>query len=123
MSQPRVGDADDWPGRLLVDCDGLKLGTIADVYFDEPGGRPQWILIHTGFFGVRETLVPARDARPAGDALRVPYRKTFLESGPNVDLSTGLSADERAQLATYYGPATEDAARPSSESGGTIIAM
>jgi sporulation protein YlmC with PRC-barrel domain len=40
MPTPRVEDIRAWLGRVMVDCDGNRLGEIADIYLDRETDRP-----------------------------------------------------------------------------------
>src|SRR3954447_1501703 len=89
--------------RTVVDRDGTKVGKVADVFLDNDTGRPEWLLVHTGLFGMRETLVPVAGSQPSGDDLVVPYDKDFIQSAPNVGTDEELSQDDEATLARHYG--------------------
>ena len=54
MNDKRSNPGEAWYDRTIVDDEGTKIGTIADVYFDNDSQRPEWALVHTGLFGTRD---------------------------------------------------------------------
>lgn len=102
-----IDTALEWRGRTVIDCAGEKIGTLKDVYLDE-SERPHWASVHTGLFGIRETLVPLDQAQPEGDALRLPFDREHVEDAPNLDPEVQLSAEEEEQLYRHYGLAARE---------------
>ncbi len=96
-------DSESWIGRTLIDTDDDKLGTIEAIYFDEQTGRPQWIAVKTGLFGMKHNFVPHADAMPDGDLVRTPYDKGLVDDAPKVDPDEDLADDQVAELYRYYG--------------------
>jgi stress response protein YsnF len=95
----------DWRGRTVVDRHGEKVGTLREIYLDETE-RPSWGSIHTGLFGLRQTLAPLREARLDGDQLRVPYERDHVKDAPNVDPDVQLTPEEEQRLYRHYDLAT-----------------
>jgi hypothetical protein len=111
MREVDIDTALEWRGRTVVDRAGETIGTLKDVYLDE-SERPHWGSVHTGLFGIRETLVPLDAARPDQDVLRLPFDRDHVKDAPNVDPEVQLTADEEQQLYEHYGlvsPAADDA--------------
>ena len=74
--------------KRIQDADALRqyrqtVGTIEDVYVDQETKKPEWLLVKTGLFGLRETFVPMSVLRPEGDDLRAPYSKDQITGAPN----------------------------------------
>jgi|SRR5215213_5832227 len=88
--------------RTVCDRDGDKIGTVADVFYDDATGAPEWLLVQTGLFGRRETFVPLESARTEGSDIVVPYAKDFVKDAPNVDTDEDLSVGDEQVLARYY---------------------
>ncbi|MFF5232927.1 PRC and DUF2382 domain-containing protein [Dactylosporangium sp. NPDC000521] len=91
-------------GHDLYDRDGDKVGTIGQIYVDR-SGRPAWASVHTGLFGMNESLVPLAGAGQHGDGdLRVGYEKARIKDAPNVDVSHDepLGADQVQELYRHY---------------------
>ena len=62
MAITDLGVLRGWGGQDLVDRDGVKAGSIVDLYIDEQTEQPTWGLVRTGLLGSRQTLVPLDQA-------------------------------------------------------------
>jgi sporulation protein YlmC with PRC-barrel domain len=99
-----LDDVQTWRGKKMVDADGDKIGTIEDVLLDRQTGEPAWAAVKTGLFGLKHTLVPIRDAQPAGDnEVRVPLQKDQVKDAPKIDPDGELSPEEERKLWEHYG--------------------
>jgi hypothetical protein len=114
MPELDIDTALAWRGRTVVDRAGEKIGTLADIYLDE-GERPHWGSVHTGLFGLRETLVPLDQAREQDDVLQLPFEQHQVNDAPNVDPEVQLTAEEEDALYRHYGLATDAPAMTRSE--------
>ncbi|MFD3677802.1 DUF2382 domain-containing protein [Streptomyces sp. NPDC058613] len=85
------------------DTDGEKIGSVGQVYRDDATGRPEWVTVKTGWFGVKESFVPLAGARSDGEALHVPHAKDVVKDAPRVDADQHLDADEEHRLYQHYG--------------------
>jgi hypothetical protein len=94
------GWTERWQNRALVDRHGEKIGTIAEVYVEAGAGHPEWVLVHMGLFGTRETFVPVSRARTYDGAVRVPYPKSFVRDAPNI--GNAERSEHLAALCEYY---------------------
>ena len=86
----------------VYDAEGEKVGSVSRVYLRDETGNPSWITVKSGFFGLRESLVPMGDVDLVGDELRVPYSKDVIKGAPHVDADDHLSPAEEEELHTYY---------------------
>lgn len=89
-------------GAKVVDRDGDKIGTVGRIYVDPSTGHANWAAVRTGLFGTSETFLPLREADEDGDAIRVPYEKSFVKDAPRIDDNTELTHDEEDELYAYY---------------------
>jgi uncharacterized protein (TIGR02271 family) len=105
---PNMDELQAWNGRNLIDRDGDKVGSIADVYLDEQTGTPEWLAVNTGLFGTKVSFVPTAEARTEGDDVRVPYEKSHIKDSPNVEADGALSEEEEARLYRHYDVAYDD---------------
>ncbi len=100
MAQFDVNEVD---GSTIYDRQGEKVGTVDDLYVDDATGRPEWLLIDTGFLG-RDALVPYRGLRRVQDGFQVAFEKDVIKSAPDVDRdSEELSEEDERDLYGYYG--------------------
>jgi hypothetical protein len=102
MPELDIDTALDWCGRTVVDRAGEKIGTLRDIYLDE-GERPHWGSVHTGLFGLRETLVPLDEAREQDDVLQLPFDQQQVTDAPSLDPDVQLTAEEEEALYRHYG--------------------
>ena len=100
---PNTQEVTSWKGQKLVSQDGVKIGTIDEVYVDEQTGKPEWLAVSTGLFGSRVSFVPLAEAQRDGDDIRVPYHKDQVKDSPNADADGALSQDEESRLYRHYG--------------------
>ena len=96
-------DFDSWIGSTLTDIHGHKLGTIDDVYADEPSGQPLWMLICSGRFSPRHSFVPLTDAVPDRGVIVTGYDRGQVEQAPPVDIADALPDDRVRELYAHYG--------------------
>ncbi|MGP4029307.1 PRC and DUF2382 domain-containing protein [Actinomadura sp. 3N407] len=90
-------------GMSVTDTNGTKVGTIKQVYLNDDSGTPEWVTVHTGWFGMRESFVPLSGARKSQDVLQVPYDKETIKGAPNVDADEHLSHAQIVDLYRHYG--------------------
>ncbi|HEX4813377.1 MAG TPA: DUF2382 domain-containing protein [Nonomuraea sp.] len=94
--------------RSLFDChvvgsDGQSIGQVGQVFLNERSGRPEWVTVRTGLFGMRQTFVPLASSRRTGEEIRVPFDKETIKGAPNIDVDDHLTLKEEAELYRYYG--------------------
>jgi uncharacterized protein (TIGR02271 family) len=90
-------------GQDIYGSDGDKIGSVTQVYADDQTGKPEWVSVRTGLFGMKETFVPLADAALSGNGLSVPYEKAFVKDAPNMDEDGHLTPEQERQLYDYYG--------------------
>ncbi len=72
-------------GATAYDPSGEKIGKIHELYLDGQSREPKWASVHTGLFGMTESLVPLAGARPDGeDSVRVAVAKGAVKDAPHV---------------------------------------
>jgi uncharacterized protein (TIGR02271 family) len=91
-------------GNDVYSSDGEKIGRAGTVYLDDQSGRPEWVTVNTGLFGMNESFVPLQSATFADNRLTVPFTKDVVKDAPNVDPDEGhLSPEEEERLYRHYG--------------------
>ncbi|MFH8367139.1 DUF2382 domain-containing protein [Streptomyces sp. NPDC018031] len=88
----------------VYDTEGTKIGDAKHVFLDDVTGKPDWVSVRTGLFGMNESFVPVQDARLVQDHLEVPFTKSKVKDAPHVDVDSGghLSVDEERKLYRHY---------------------
>jgi sporulation protein YlmC with PRC-barrel domain len=111
-------DADQFLDAVVYDVQGQSIGTVSDVYVDDDTGRPEWLLISTGFLP-RGSHVPIRDVERHEDGYRLPYTRDRVKSAPELDITTEeLSEEDERVLYVYYGIPTEETPSGADASAG-----
>lgn len=89
-------------GHRVLDTDGQNVGKIKQVFLDDQTGKPSWVSVHTGLFGMRETLVPLQGAQPMEEDIQVPYDKATVKDAPQVDADRHVSPEDEALVRDYF---------------------
>lgn len=90
-------------GNNIIDRDGNKIGSFAELYLDRGTGEPEWAAVKTGLFGMNVNLVPLQGAERRGDDIQVPFDADRVKNAPNIDADQELSVQEEQQLYSHYG--------------------
>jgi uncharacterized protein (TIGR02271 family) len=90
-------------GGDVIDRDGDKIGSIAEIYEDTQTGKPEWAAVSTGFFGSKVAIVPLTQASDDGGTLRLPFEKALVKDAPHVDGDGQISQSEEQALYAHYG--------------------
>ena len=99
-----TNELQQWVGRTVIDASGDKIGKIADIYLDDDTNKPEWLAVHTGFFGAKVSFIPIAQATPcAGDELQVPFEKAQVKDAPHAEPDGALSQEEESRLYAHYG--------------------
>ncbi|MEU4621923.1 PRC and DUF2382 domain-containing protein [Actinoplanes sp. NPDC023801] len=90
-------------GYDVYDRTDDKVGSIGAVWTDG-SGNPAWASVRTGWFGLRESLVPLRGAELRGDRVVVPFEKAHIKNAPDIDAESDepLTSDEVTRLYEHY---------------------
>jgi len=93
----------EWHGKVLVDCNGEKIGKLQDVYVDVETDEPQFGTVKEGFIGRHLTFVPLSGLQIGPDDLRVTATKQQVRSGPDIELhGEELSAEDESTLYHHF---------------------
>jgi uncharacterized protein (TIGR02271 family) len=92
-----------WRGATAVDHDGEKIGTIEEIYADADTGKPEWLAVKTGLFGMKLSFIPIAEATETASGVRVPYDNHQVKDAPAVEADGELSQQEEANLYRHYG--------------------
>lgn len=98
--------AENLTGLDVWDSSGEKVGVVEGAYVDTDGSETRYVAIRTGWFGMRRHVVPMEDLAVDYDlnALRLPYDRDQLSSGPTVDENgDDLSHDDERNIYQHYG--------------------
>jgi hypothetical protein len=108
MTAP-IEDVSSLPGKKVSDQEEVPIGEIKEIYATEDG-FPMWIAVQTGsgMADKRTVFIPLARLKDEDGKLRVPYSKSHIVEGPEVDGDDGISPECDLQLRGYYGIGTGD---------------
>ena len=89
-------------GRKAFDRNGVKIGTIDEVYLDDATGVPEWAAIRTGLFS-RDAFVPLEPSELVEGTLHVPFDRALIKDAPDFGVGRHLSPEQELQLYHHYG--------------------
>lgn len=89
-------------GRKAFDLNGLKIGTVDEVYLDDATGAPEWAAVRTGLF-TRDAFVPLAPSELVRGTLRVPFNRALVKDAPDFGVGRHLSPEQELQLYHHYG--------------------
>lgn len=90
------------------DRDGRRLGTLEQVLVSADTGRPLWVEVAGGLYGMARTIAPAGGARREGRTVVLDTTADLVAHAPTIDPEDGLTSAEHAELAAHYGSLTGD---------------
>lgn len=85
------------------DNNGDKLGEVQEVFVDDHSGKPTFVEVKHGLFGMSSSLVPLKGHRLQGDDLQLAFDKDRIKDAPNVDADQGLTPEEQNRIFEHYG--------------------
>jgi hypothetical protein len=91
----------EWRGKMLLDCDGEKIGKLQDVYVDVENDEPQFGTVKEGFIGRHLTFVPLGGITVGPDDLQVAVTKEQVRSAPNIE-EHGDELSQADESALYH---------------------
>jgi sporulation protein YlmC with PRC-barrel domain len=89
-------------GRKAFDRNGIKIGTVDEIYLDDATGEPEWAAIRTSLFG-RDAFVPLEPSELVDGTLRVPFDRALIKHAPDFGVGRHLSPEQELQLYHHYG--------------------
>ena len=94
---------EQWIGRDAYDRNDDKIGKIDNVYLDTETGRPEWLAVNTGMFGMNTSLVPIVGSADRGDGdLTLDVDKDTVKDAPHVGEGGELELEEEQRLYRHY---------------------
>lgn len=84
-------------------CDGVKIGTLVQLYSRDRACRPAWATVRTGQFGSGASFVPLYRATFSNQRLRLAYTEREVLGAPRVSSDVLLTAEQEQDLYAYYG--------------------
>ena len=101
-TSPTTRTYEDWIGLDAYDRSGDKIGEITNVYYYVETGRPEWLAVTTGWFGMNSSLAPIVGSAPSDDGIRLDVDKDVVKDAPNFSHEGEISPAEEERLYTHY---------------------
>lgn len=95
-----MADWSEWKNLTLLDRDGLRIGTIEEVWPEEGSERRVWGMVSTRA-GYRSAYLPDAQLVESGDEVVIVYTERDLIEGPEVDLEGELSDATAQRIAEH----------------------
>jgi len=93
---------EDRKGQDVVDCDGKRIGTLEDVYFEAGLRKAIFGCVKSHTVGQRHLLVPLTGASVSRDHVRVAYPRDQVKVGPQIEPGATLKLMTAQELAYHY---------------------
>ena len=95
--------ATQWHGKMLIDCNGEKIGKLQDVYVDVENDEPQFGTVKEGIIGRHLTFVPLGGHQVRPDSLQVTVTKQQVRSAPDIEMhGEELSQADESMLYHHF---------------------
>ena len=91
----------EWHGKVLVDCNGEKIGKLQDVYVDVETDEPQFGTVKEGFLDRHLTFVPLSGIQIGPEDLQVTATKEQVRSAPDISMY-GDELSQADESALYH---------------------
>ena len=88
-------------GDEVVDCEGRRIGKLAQIALEPNTYRAEWLVVKTSLFG-RQRLVPLVSAVEHGDTIRVPFTRETVMRAPVPQVPLTPAPTECTALEDYY---------------------
>ena len=93
----------DLLNATAYDKDGEKLGDVNEIFVDDNTGKPTFVDVKHGLFGMNSSLVPLRGHDFNGDELRLAFSKDRIKDAPDFDSDSALTPEQQNDIFRYYG--------------------
>lgn len=108
-------NASEWLGKVVIDCEGARVGKLHDVYFDVETDEPMFGTVKEGLIGRHLTFVPLTDVEVGPDEIRIHVTKACVHSAPDLDdPDQGMTPAQESLLYHHF---EMNYTAPTSESG------
>jgi hypothetical protein len=92
-----------WKGRVALDRDGHRIGSVVEIYYDAETGEPGWALLDLEQADGRTSLVPLGEASELSVGIRLPFERVTVQRAPGMPPGGRLWPQDEAALYRYYG--------------------
>jgi hypothetical protein len=94
---------EDWRGKDVVDPDGVSLGKLQEVFYDQGTQTPILLAIKGGLLSRKVKLIPVDGSRVGPDYIRVAHDKASVDASPDGAADQAPDAQELDTIGEAYG--------------------
>jgi sporulation protein YlmC with PRC-barrel domain len=95
-------EAETMQGESVFAANGDKVGDVDKVLYDKATGKPEWLAVRTGLFGMKSRLAPFDGAERRTDGVFIPYSASQIEAAPELE-GEEISQELERRLSSHYG--------------------
>jgi hypothetical protein len=77
-----VEHIEDWRGKDVVDPDGVTLGKLHEVFYDEASQTPIVLAVKHGLLSRKVTMIPVDGSKVGPDFVRVAHDRATVDAAP-----------------------------------------
>ena len=92
-----------WKGRVALDRDGHRIGSVVEIYYDAETDEPGWALLDLEQSDGKTSLVPLGVASELSVGIRLPFERATVRRAPGMPPGRRLWPQDEAALYRYYG--------------------
>jgi hypothetical protein len=92
-----------WKGRVALDREGHRIGSVLEVYYDAENDEPGWALLDLEQADGKTSLAPLADATELSVGIQLPFAFRFVRRAPGMPEGGRLWPQDEAMLYRYYG--------------------
>lgn len=93
----------NWKGRVALDRDGRRIGSVTDIYYDTETDQPGWALLDLEQADGKTSLVPLGQASELSAGIQLPFKLATVQRAPGMPPTGRLWPQHEAALYRYYG--------------------
>jgi sporulation protein YlmC with PRC-barrel domain len=95
-------EVETFRGQTVFATNNEKVGDVEKVLYDKATGKPEWLAVQTGVFGLKSRIAPFHGAERRADGVFVPYSAAQIQAAPELE-GDEISQDLERRLASHYG--------------------
>jgi hypothetical protein len=92
-----------WKGRVALDRDGHRIGSVVEIYYDAETDEPGWALLDLEQADGKTSLVPLGEASERSVGIQLPFELATVQRAPGMPPGGRMWPQEEAGLYRYYG--------------------
>ena len=92
-----------WAGLEVFGSDGERIGMVKAVRYGAGPGEPRWLVVEGAAAEGKSLMIPAEEAKQAGDRLTLPHTAARIADAPQAADLESPTEEEKGKICRYYG--------------------